>query len=363
MVLYCDQAAAARPDEEALACFVNACRTLYANQEAVHYGASEVRRALDDAGNELVRLLTGSDDFTVCWCGSGTGAFHLLESTGFLKERRAVTSVLEHPALTAMLKRSAREVTELKCSREGRIAPAPGAWDFAAFHAVQSELGTVQDIPALMGALPERCVRFTDAVQMAGKMDLAPVAAVSDLIALSGVKFGAPGGGALLVRKRCPWSTAFLKAVSAARHPGYAVPRVHAPEALSMLCALKNRCARLAETLEKMRELNAFLRRELACADLRFTVPEESSSPFILHMFLPGTQGAVAVRMLSERGIRAGSGSACASESPTGSSALRAIGYTGRKSFSGLRFSFGPDFCREQAEFLVKNLLEVLKNY
>ena len=67
--------------------------------------------------------------------------------------------------------------------------------------------------------------------------------------------------------------------------------------------------------------------------------------------------------MLSERGIYAGSGSACASESPSGSSALRAIGRTGKKSFSGLRFSFGPDFSREQAEFLVKNLLEVLKNY
>lgn len=363
MILYCDQAAAARPDEEALECFVGACRTLYANQESSHYGASEIRRALDDAGNEMVRLLTGSDAFTVCWCGSGTGAFRLLESSGFLKGRRVVTSRLEHPALTAMLKRSAGEVTELGNTGEGRIVPAPGVWDFAAFHAVQSELGTVQDLPALTAALPERCIRFTDAVQMAGKMDLAPAAAVSDLIALSGVKFGAPGGGALLVRKNRSWSTAFLEAVSAARHPGYTVPRVHAPEALSMFRALENRCAHLAETLEKMRELNTFLRRELAGTDLRFTVPEESSSPFILHMFLPGKQGAVVVRMLSERGIWAGSGSACASESPTGSSALRAIGYTGKKSFSGLRFSFGPDFCREQAEFLVKNLLEVLKNY
>ena len=363
MLLYCDQAAAARPDEEALECFVDACRTLYANQEALHYGAGEVRRALDDAGREMVRLLTGSDEFTVCWCGSGTGAFRLLESTGFLQKRRAVTSNLEHPALTAMLKRAAGEVTELECTREGRILFASGPWEFAAFHAVQSELGTIQDIPALMGALPETCVRFTDAVQQAGKMDLAPAAAASDLIALSGVKFGAPGGGALLVRKNRPWSGAFLKAAAAARHPGYTVPRVHAPEALSMLCALKNRCARLAETLTRMRELNAFLRRELACADLRFTVPAGSSSPFILHIFLPGKQGAVVVRMLSERGIWAGSGSACASESPSGSSALRAIGRTGQKSFSGLRFSFGPDFSREQAEFLVKNLLEVLKNY
>ena len=363
MVLYCDQAAAARPDEEALACFVSACRTLYANQEAVHYGANEVRRALDDAGSEMVRLLTGGNEFTACWCGSGTGAFQLLESTGFLKGRRAVTSNLEHPALTAMLKRAAGEVTELECTREGRILFASGPWEFAAFHAVQSELGTIQDIPALMGALPETCVRFTDAVQQAGKMDLVPAAAASDLIALSGVKFGAPGGGALLVRKNRPWSGAFLKAAAAARHPGYTVPRVHAPEALSMLCALKNRCARLAETLTRMRELNAFLRGELACADLRFTVPAGSSSPFILHIFLPGKQGAVVVRMLSERGIYAGSGSACASESPSGSSALRAIGYTGQKSFSGLRFSFGRDFSREQAEFLVKNLLEVLKNY
>ena len=362
MVLYCDQAAAAKPDEEALACFVSACRRFHANQESVNYAASEVRRALTEAGEELCRLLTGSDAFTLLWCGSGTGAFHLLECSGLLKGRRAVSSVLEHPALTAMLKRSAADLTELKCPG-GRIAFSPGAYGFAAFHAVQSELGVMQDIPALMDALPEGCIRFTDAVQLAGKMSMKVPADHADLIALSGVKVGAPGGGALLVRKNRPWSAAFLKSADAARHPLYTVPRVHAPEALSMACALKNRCAHLEATCAKMRSLNAFLREALAGEGIVFTVPAEEASPFILHMYLPGKQGAVVVRMLSERGIHAGSGSACASESPSGSPALRALGYGGKKSFSGLRLSFGSDFDREQAEFLVKNLREVLKNY
>ena len=112
-----------------------------------------------------------------------------------------------------------------------------------------------------------------------------------------------------------------------------------------------------------MKELNSFLRQRVACSHIAFTVPEELASPYILHCYLPGKQGAVVVRQLSQKGIMAGSGSACSAESDTGSQVLRALGYGKKESFSGLRLSFGFDFSCEEAEFLAENLLSVLKNY
>ena len=80
-------------------------------------------------------------------------------------------------------------------------------------------------------------------------------------------------------------------------------------------------------------------------------------------LWYPGKQGAVVVRQLSEKGIMAGAGSACNAESDSGSPVLRALGFSKKESFSGLRLSFGFDFTRQEAEFLAENLLSVLKNY
>lgn len=363
MVLYCDQAAAARSDDDTLDFFAETCRIAYANQEALHGAAFEIRKAMESAGCELARSLTGSDDFALCWCGSGTEAFLLLEHSGILKKRKAAASPLEHPALRAVLKRNCASIHEQKCTSSGSITVPEGDFDAVFFHSVQSELGTIQNIPELMKQLPEHCLRFTDAVQSAGKMNMYHIAEHSDIISVSGMKFGAPGGGALLIRKNRPWSSSMLKKISLMRHPEYNIARIFPPTALSCAYALQKCCDNMEQNLERIKNLNSFLRRELCHPGIIFTVPEHLSSPYILHLYLPGKQGGVVVRMLSDRQIFAGSGSACAAESNSGSAAMRAIGYSSKESFSGLRLSFGFDFSMEQAEFLVKNLLEVLKNY
>ena len=84
VLLHCDQAAAMKIDEEVLAFFAEACRIAGTNQEALHQEAHEVRKALEAAGDEVVRDLTGTDDFTVCWADSGTGIFHLFNASGIV---------------------------------------------------------------------------------------------------------------------------------------------------------------------------------------------------------------------------------------------------------------------------------------
>ena len=364
VILNCDQAAAMAPDEEVLAFFTEVCRIAGANQESLHQESREIRKALDAAGKELAADLTGGDDFTVFWSDSGTGIFNLLNNCGFFKGRRILSSRLEHPALSAMLRAGGGEPVFMPCDNDGRLTyPPEGKYDIVALTAVQSELGVIQDLPALFDSLPSKCIRFVDAVQMAGKLPMNSLGKVADLIAVSGIKFGSPGGAALLVRKNTSWSKNFLEDLARSRHPFYTAPRVFPPAALSCAFAVRKRCAMLSESLERMKRINSFLRKSLSCDHIRFSVPEDLSSPYILHCYLPGKQGAVVVRSLSERNIMAGSGSACAAESVDGSPALRALGFGKKESFSGLRLSFGFDFTGEQAEFLAENLLSVLKNY
>ena len=352
-----------RPAEEVLEFYLETCRIASANQESLHQEAYEVRKALVCAGEELVADLLGNDDFTVVWADSGTGVFNLLRNTDLFENRRILTSHLEHPALTALVKSRSSKTSFLKCSPEGVLEQQGGEFDMALLTAVQSEIGVVQDLPGIFELLPPECIRFADAVQMAGKMDMRPLGRCADLIAVSGIKFGSPGGAALLVRKNRPWSAKLLEDLARSRHPYYTAPRVYPPAALACAFALSRRVELLESSLEKMRQINSFLRESLSCEELRFTVPAPLSSPYILHCTLPGKQGAVVVRSLSERKIMAGAGSACASESSSGSPALRALGFGKKESFSGLRLSFGFDLTQEEAEFLAENLLSVLKNY
>ena len=74
-------------------------------------------------------------------------------------------------------------------------------------------------------------------------------------------------------------------------------------------------------------------------------------------------QGAVLVRMLSEEGVMASSGSACAAESPDPSPALLALGYKRNDAYSGLRLSFGGALAPEAAGILPAALEKVLQNY
>ena len=363
MLLYCDQAAAMRIDEEVLTFYTHACRIASANQEALHQEAYEVRKALAAAGEELARDVTGGDDFTVCWADSGTGIFNLLFATGIFHNRHILCSRLEHPALEAQFRRCGSQITYAPCDRHGKVQKVQGDFGFAALTAVQSELGTIQDLPELFADLPADCIRFADAVQMAGKLPLKELASSVDLLALSGIKFGSPGGAALLVRKNTPWSKKFLKAVEKARHPDYVVPRVFPPAALSCAYAFHARQEVLEVSLQHQRELNLFLRQALKSEEILFSVPENESSPYILHCFLPGKQGAVVLRQLSERQIFAGSGSACAAEAGGPSPALLALGKNKKDAFSGLRISFDAATTENDVDFLASSLKKVLKNY
>jgi len=363
-ICYCDNAAAMPPSPAVLDYAREMQSKWYFNQESIHRGSHDLRRELEKAAAELVFSLTGSDEYDVVWGYTGTGVintfFQLAAGGG-----PVLTDPLEHPSVLAAARRGAKSVTMLPCDGAGLLRPQipPFPRGVAAFHQVQSELGTLQNADALFAELPPGVVRFCDAIQGAGKL---PLPRTADVLAVSGVKFGAPGGAALLVSKRWTGRERFLSQAEQLRKE-HLTERVQPALLLTLVfaakCAVKVQAERLAATRAFNRELRAKLETAFPPALLRCTVPEEAASPYILHLQLPGKQGAVVVRALAERGVLAASGSACAAESKEPSPAITAIGWKKKEAFSGLRFSFGEPPLPETADFLVKTIGLVLKNY
>ncbi len=363
-ICYCDNAAA-MPPLSVVSDFYREMQTRwYFNQESIHRGSYDLRKELDGAAKSLATALTESDAFDVVWGYTGTGIINTFFQIAAEGET-LLSDALEHPAILAAARRHAKNVTMLSCDAAGVLHPQsfPGCKGIMAIHQVQSELGTVQDPDALFANQPSGVIRFCDCIQAAGKL---PLPRTADVIAVSGVKFGAPGGAALLVSKRWSGRKRFLAEAERLRTE-HRRERVQPALALTLAFAAETAEKTLDARFAAMQKFNLKLREDIARtfppAELSCTIPAGSASPCILHLHLPGKQGAVVVRALAEHRIYASSGSACAAESRTPSPALTAIGWKKKDAFSGLRFSFGEPPEPETADFLVKTLQNVLKNY
>ena len=356
--IFLDHAAAAPVNRAAADFYRAALIEDFANQEALHFLAYEGRRKIAAAAEMVVRRLTGTDDYEVVWGDSATELSGLIG--GYLSGRKVVSSYLEHPAVTANLKASC-QLCEIGCSRRGELLPEKtDKVSAVVIHRVQSELGVIQDTEKIFASYP-RALKITDAVQAAGKL---PWSADADINIISGVKFGAPGGAALLVKKNCPETEKFLTFAEEYRKKYYRMSRIHTATVRSFAFALDMAEERREREFERISDLQQKLVGYLSEFGVYPTLPEGSrTSCYITHFLLKKMQGAVVVRALSEYGICVGSGSACASESASPSAALRAIGVERDSLYGGLRVSVGEATTEDEIKIFADKLNFVLKNY
>ena len=164
------------------------------NASSVHGDGQRVRARVE-AARRAVAILVGRPREDVVFTSGGTEA-NVLGVLGLaqLAERRGrprviATTAIEHPSLAGAVATLA--------ARGWQVVPLAAAADASvvALAAVNHELGTIATLPARGAALVH-----IDAVQAAGKLPLAPIAAVADSLAISAHKLGGPQGvGALVI--------------------------------------------------------------------------------------------------------------------------------------------------------------------
>lgn len=357
--VFFDHAAATEPDPEVLEYFAAESRTHYANSEAVNILAYRARTALANAAEKLSLTLTGNKNSPVIWGNSATELFKVAASLPEFSTSWG--TALEHPALTANLKNftSYRQIPVTK-----ETLPDFPENDFKAklgvLFQVQSELGIIQDTGKLFPAGSAEAL-LTDAVQAAGKI---PLDKNSDILIISGVKFGSPGGAAMLLAPDGKFTAKLLEHAEKMRKKDYALSRISVPMMLAMTFAAEKAVSQMNETFKKVSELNSLIRNGAAELGIGTTLSDSIPvSPYILNLLLPDQEAAVVVRALGERGIYAAAGSACSAESGQPSAALTALGIRGKRSFRALRLSFWKNNTVEDGEFFISELKNVLKNY
>jgi cysteine desulfurase len=337
---YLDHAAATPLDPRVREAMLPFLGEDFGSPSSVHDWGRAPAEALERARGQVARLV-GADVDEVIFTSGAVEARNLavkgLLRGGRARGRHVVASAVEHPATIAACRTAAREGASLDLvpvDAEGRIAPGDLAAALrddtvlvAAVHG-QPDIGTLQDVPALVAAVraaqPDARVAV-DAGETAGLVPVEMAALDADALVIGGTALGAP-----------PWAGALVVRPGARLHPlieggiEEAGKRAGA-EALPAIAALGAAAeiaeAEMTERAARMRALGErLIRGLLAVPDVRLNGPRRERIPGHVQVSAGWVEGESLALALSARGVAVSPGSACTAHGGKAAPTLEAIG-------------------------------------
>lgn len=364
-MIYLDYAASAPPYEQVYACMTQVAAETFGNPSSLHGAGTAARRLLRQSRQQLAELV-GFSPQNVLFTSGGTesnnaGLFSLINSP----KRRIVVAATEHPSVlraAERLKARGFSVSYVLPDAQGRILPETVRrlldrdTALLSVHSVNNETGVVQDIAALADeAHRAGALYHCDAVQAFGHVDL-PLSC-ADLVSLSGHKFGGPRGvGALLCKAGCLTSP-FL--VGGHQEFGLRAGTENLPGIVGFTLAAELARQEQGEEHLRLNALSSLLWEQLhrEIPDLILHSGEARRFPGLMSLRFPGIIAEEMQSRLSEAGICAGVGAACASRDAAPSHVLTAMGLSEKEAGETLRISLGRGTTEEEIRLAVQAII------
>lgn len=371
-MIYLDSNATTQPAPEVVEAMMEALRDLWANPSSLHRAGQAVRRKMDLARQSVAELV-GCKDRDLVFTSGGTEAANLAVCGSLRAQpnrRVLVTTRIEHSANREMGKRMADEGIEvlwLESNTDGVVEAAQVAdilskrADEVALVCVMwcnNETGVIQPVKEIGAMCAARGVRFyTDATQWVGKMPVNVAEMPFDLMSFAAHKFHGPKGvGALYVKPR-------TKLVSQTIGGPQERQRRGGTENTSCILGM-GVAAQLASQwlgtdgparMEQMRNRfeQAILSRVEGAVVNGANAPRGWNTSNIAFTRL---EAEAILLLLSEKGVCASGGSACASGSLDPSPVLKAMGLPCERSNGSVRFSF----CRHTTDQEIDQALDII---
>ena len=361
--IYLDHAATTPMRPEAIEAMRPFLDGIYANPSGSHRFAREARRAIDEARDAVAGVL-GCKPGEVIFTGGGTegdnaailGALRRFASRGIAA--RAVCSAAEHHAVLHCVEHARGSVVgtdgtgciDIDALDELlRQLVADDVVPVVSVMAVNNEVGSITpfaDIAKVVRNVAPRALLHSDAVQAACWLDLAPIVANCDMLALSSHKFGGPKGSGIMFQREGVdiEPLIFGGGQERDRRSGtHNVAGIVATAAALVATATDRRdeSSRVAALRE---ELIAGL---VAIGGVTPTIPADRSVPGIAHVCIEGIENEALLYLLDESNLCASAASACASGAMEPSHVLAAMGVPRNLAAGALRLSLGHTTTRD----------------
>lgn len=349
---------------------------LYGNPSSMHAFGGQVAKHVE-AARERVAAFLGADPseivFTSCATESDNTA--LLGCAEVLGPRSAViTTRVEHPAVLGpcrRLRERGRRVIELPVDGGGGLDPealrealreAGPAPALVSVMWANNETGVVFPIREIAEIAKEAgAVVHTDAVQAAGKIPLDVREVPVDLLSLSGHKFHAPKGiGALYIRRGTRLKPFLL---GGHQECGRRAGTENVPYIAGLAKAAELAEGEMARDAGRIGRLRDRLERGLlaSCPDARVNGDPARRLPNTSNMSFEYIEGESIIYHLSDRGICASTGSACAAGSLEPSHVIRAMGVPFTAVHGSIRFSLSRYTTEAEVDYVLREMPGIVR--
>ena len=375
MEVYLDNSATTRCFDEVAQLTHKILCEHYGNPSSMHHKGVEAERYVRDARETLAKILKVNEK-EILFTSGGTESDNIaLVGTAMANHRRGrhlITTQIEHPAVLqpmAYLQNQGFEVTYLPVDKEGRIrlsdleqAIRPDTILVSIMH-TNNEIGSLQPI-AEAGELIKKCNPQTlfhvDAVQGFGKFYIYPKKMQIDMLSVSAHKIHGPKGvGFLYLREGAKVNPIMY---GGGQQKGMRSGTENVAGSAGMALAAEMVYKELNRDMEKMYGLRKRLIDGVRQIDnVKVNgCPDREGAAHIVSLSVRGVRSEVLLHSLEERGIYVSAGSACAAHKPQPSATLRAIGVEKELLESTIRFSLSVFTTREEIEYTVQALCEMV---
>ena len=372
-IRYFDNAATTKVKEEVLKEMLPYFKDMYGNPSSLYSIGRASKKAIDEARKKVSKLINCNPNeiyFTGCGSESDNTIIKGIAYANIKKGKHIITSTIEHPAVLhtcQALEKQGFEVTYLKVNKEGIIDieelrnSIRNDTILISIMFANNEIGTIQPIEIIAKIAKMYNIIFhTDAVQACGNVPIDVSKMGIDALSLSGHKLYAPKGiGALYVKNGINFEK-IMDGGHQEKNKRAGTENVAGIVGLGKACELAN--INLESHMKHLKKLRDYfiLETEKRIDSVKLNGSRERRLPGNANFSFSGVEGETIILKLDAKGICTSSGSACTSGSTAPSHVLKAIGLSDDLARGSLRVTFGEDNTKEDVDYLLDNLEEIV---
>jgi cysteine desulfurase len=373
-VIYADNAATTKMSDAALDTMTKVIRETWGNPSSLYQTGQRAKEVLEAARSEVAAAIGAEAREIVFTSGGSEADNQAIRSAAELGKKKGKTHIIstaiEHHAVLHTLKRLEAEgftVTLLPVHENGIVeaseveAAITDETCLVTIMFANNEIGSIQPIREIGALCRAKGVLFhTDAVQAVGHVPVDVVLDNIDFLSASAHKFHGPKGVGFLYARKGIKLTNLIE--GGAQERGRRAGTENVPGIAAMATALTEAVSRMSANAARLTAV-----RDRLIAGLS-EIPHSALNgdakrrlPSNVNFCFEGIEGESLLLLLDDRGIAASSGSACTSGSLDPSHVLLAIGRVHDVAHGSLRLSIGEDITDEEAEYIIKNVKEVVE--
>ncbi len=393
MECYLDNSATTRASDNVINEMTKVMSIDFGNPSSKHMKGVESENYLKNAKEVIAKILK-VEPKEIVFTSGGTESNNLAligsAMANIRRGRHIISTVFEHASVAETLnylcelklsedidpQKKGFEITYIKVDSEGHINldelknAIREDTILVSTMMVNNEIGAVQDVEKIGKLIKEinpNIVYHVDAIQGFGKYEIYPKKWNIDLLSVSAHKLHGPKGiGFLYINEKIKVNPTIF---GGGQQKGMRSGTDNVPGVAGLAVCVKDAYDNLEENVLHLTSIkDSFIEgleklseeESLGCKIKINSFKGTKSAPQIVSATFSPIKSEVLLHALEEKEIYVSSGSACSSNKPGLSGTLQSIGLTPAQADCTLRFSFCKDTTKEQIEYTLEQLKEIL---